>query len=67
MIGISLDQAAFGLAETSSPRPVSRKDFRLDRTAGQPFFMPLQAGELKALHATLTRLVDGLRDATAED
>jgi len=29
--------------------------------------MPLQAGELKALHATLTRLVDGLRDATAED
>lgn len=29
--------------------------------------MPLEAGELKALHATLTRLVDGLRDATAED
>lgn len=29
--------------------------------------MPLEAGELKALHATLTRLVAGLRYATAED
>src|SRR5204863_3865552 len=34
------DQADFGLAKRSMPRPVSRKDFRLESTAGQPCLMP---------------------------
>lgn len=38
---LHLGQAAFGLAKTSSPRPVSRKDFRLESTVGQPLLMPL--------------------------
>src|SRR5262245_28788891 len=34
-------EAAFGLAKTSMPCPVSRRDFRLERTIGQPCWMPL--------------------------
>src|SRR5882757_118131 len=41
LIGTARDQADFGLAKTSMPRPVSRKDFRLERTAGHPCLMPL--------------------------
>ena len=39
--GSEVAQAAFRLAKTSSPRPVSRKDLRLERTIGQPLPMPL--------------------------
>lgn len=37
-----------------------------DVQAGLSCGMPLAAGELKALHGTLTRLVAGLREATAD-
>lgn len=34
------DQADFGLAKMSTPRPVSRNDFRDERTTGQPCMTP---------------------------
>lgn len=38
-----------------------------DVTAALACSVPLKPGEVKALHATLTQLVAGLRDATADD
>src|SRR3954449_3779662 len=38
---IDTDQADFGLAKTSSPWPVSSRDFRLARTTGHPLLMPI--------------------------
>jgi hypothetical protein len=55
LIGTARDQADFGLAKRSMPRPVSTKDFRLERTAGQPCLTPFAGLEAELL------LVEGSR------